>query len=430
LQELLFVHNNFPAQFGFLAEALRGAWRCAAIGSETARALSGVPVKRWTAQRGTTPGIFPLAIRAEADLIRGYAAAECALEFRKQGFDPALIIGHPGWGEMLFLRQVFPNARYIAYCEFYYHDQGFDVGFDPESGTPDFEERSRVNGKNLGLATSYLAADQLVAPTAFQASTLPPALRARTAVIHEGVETRRIGPKAGVKVRLRTGKVLDGSMPVITFINRRFEPMRGFHIFMRALPRVLASVPEAEVVLIGADDHSVYGSAAGQNQTWKQRLLAELDGKLDLGRLHFTGWLPHREMLDALAISTAHVYLTYPFVLSWSMLEAMACECLVIGSDTGPVREVITDGENGLLVDFFDPDRLADRIIEACRNPGRFGDLRKAARRTIVRRFDRESVSLPAWKQLIDRVLAGGDAVSIPAVGAAKTAEEPVRGSP
>jgi len=406
MKDLLFVHNNFPGQFGFLAESLRDSWRCAALGSGTAQDMPGAPVKRWVPPCGTTPGIFPLAIRPEADLIRGYAAAERARELREQGFDPKLVIGHPGWGEMLFLRQVFPAAKYIAYCEYYYRDQGFDLGFDPNLGEVAFGERARVNAKNLGLAASYLDADQLVAPSTFQASSLPPILRERTAIIHEGVDTGKVGPKTGVKFQV-AGQVLDGSTPVITFINRRFEPMRGFQVFMRALPRVLESVPKAQVLLIGRDDHNTYGHPPGGQQTWKQAILAELQGRLDPGRLHFTGWLPHHQMLDALAISAAHVYLTHPFVLSWSMLEAMACECLVIGSDTAPVREVITDGVNGRLVDFFDPDALAVRLIEACRHPDRFADVRRAARRTIIERFDRGSVCLPAWRNLIDQVLSG-----------------------
>jgi glycosyltransferase involved in cell wall biosynthesis len=192
---------------------------------------------------------------------------------------------------------------------------------------------------------------------------------------------------------------------VITFINRNFEPLRGFHIFMRALPRLLAEVPEAEVVLIGSDGRGYGGESEGRS--WKQRMLEELGERIDPKRLHFLGHVPYDQMLSALSISSAHVYFTYPFVLSWSLLDAMASECLVIASDTAPVRDVIEHGSNGLLVDFFDVDALSAALVRACREPAAFAPLRKAARETVVSRYDRQDVCLPGWLDLIDSVRAG-----------------------
>jgi len=403
--DVLFVHNNFPGQFGFLAEALtnQGA-RCAAIASGTGRELPGVPVARWRTRRGSTKGIFDPATRAEADLIRAYAAAECALNLKKQGFDPDLIIGHPGWGETLLMREIFPGAKQILHGEYYYRSTGGDVGFDPEFGALRPEDAFRIHAKNATMALAYAEADRIVCPTPFQASRFPSVFHSRIAVIHEGIDTQRVKRDPDATLRLTNGRVLDRSKPVITFINRRIEPLRGFHIFMRALPPVLAQVPDAEVVLIGADEPGGYGHAAPQGTTWKRHILAEVKDQLDAKRVHFTGRLPYDQMLAALSISAAHVYYTYPFVLSWSLLEAMASECLIIGSDTAPVRDVIENGVNGLLFDFFDVEALSDALIQACCSPEIHLPLRQAARETVLARFDRDRLCRPAWLRLIKQV--------------------------
>ncbi|HEX2137700.1 MAG TPA: glycosyltransferase [Microvirga sp.] len=406
-KDVLFVHTNFPGQFGFIAQALKDrGWRCAAIASQTGRALGGIPLLRWQTPRGSTSGIFPPAARAENNLIRGRAAAECALALQRQGFDPDLIIGHPGWGETLLLKEIFPRARQILYGEFYFRTRGVDVGFDPEFGQPSIEERFRIYAKNATIALAFAEADRIVCPTPFQASLLPKAFRSRTILIHEGVDTDRVRPGPTATLTLDDGRVLDRSVPVITFINRQFEPLRGFHIFMRALPRVLAELPDAHAVLIGADEPARYGMAAPNGATWKGHLLPEVAGRLDMSRVHFTGRVPYDRMLAALSISAAHVYYTYPFVLSWSLLEAMACECLVIGSDTAPVRDAVEHDVNGLLLDFFDVDALAQALVAACRQPDRFSPLRKAARRTILDGFDRKRQCEPAWLRLVDDVLS------------------------
>ena len=403
--DILFVHNNYPGQFGFIATALKQrGMRCVAIGSSTARAIE-IPARRWTLPRGSGKDIFVLATRVEADMLRGRAAAEQALKLRDEGFSPQLIIAHPGWGETLFLKDVFPKARQILHGEFYYRSDGADVGFDPEFDQVDQNVRFRVTAKNAGMALAYLQADKIVSPTRFQASVFPPALRDRMAIIHEGVDTTTVRKREDVKLVIKDGPTLTAATPVITFINRNFEPLRGFHTFMRALPALLDAVPSAQVVLIGNDKGRGYG-AESKDLTWKDRMLAELEGRLDLSRLHFVGRVPYGWMLDAMSISTAHVYYTYPFVLSWSMLEAMACECLVLASDTKPVRDAIEDGVNGRLIDFFNVKALSDAMIEACRFPEKFMPLRQAARATILDRFDRGTICQPAWLEIIDELLA------------------------
>jgi glycosyltransferase involved in cell wall biosynthesis len=403
--DVLFVHNNFPGQFGFIASALKQrGMRCVAIGSPTARSAE-IPVRNWKLGRGTTKDIFPLAVRAEADLLRGHVAAETALSLKAKGFDPKLIIGHPGWGETVLMKEVFPEAKVILHGEYFYRSEGGDVGFDPEFSTLTQEDRFRVAAKNFSMAYAYVEADRIVCPTAFQASLFPKTLQSSIRVIHEGIDTQVVQPRPNVKLKIKDGPILDRSTPVITFINRNFEPLRGFHIFMRALPALLKSVPEAHVVLIGNETGTGYGGGR-KTGTWKEAMLAELEGQLDLSRIHFTGRVPHKYMLAALAVSSAHIYYTYPFVLSWSLLEAMASECFVIGSDTGPLGDAIKDGVNGRLLNFFDVEALSQAMIDACRNPGAADAMRVAARKTVVDNFDQKSICQPAWLSLIDDVLA------------------------
>lgn len=406
MARILFVHNNFPGQFAFLVEAAqRRGHVCAAIASKTGRALGSVPLVAYRLERGTTPGLFGPATRAEADLIRAGAVAKAAQEMAEAGFVPDLVIGHAGWGETIFLRQVFPRACQILYGEFYYHPFGADTGFDPEFPKPTPEEAMRIHAKNATGLLAYADADAVVSPTRFQAGLFPAGVRSRMRVIHEGVECGRIAPAPPRPVLLRDGTRLVPGTPVVTFVNRRFEPLRGFHTFMRALPGLLARVPDARIVLIGADQGGGYGIAAGEG-TWKARLLAELGERLDRTRLHFTGTLPNEEMHAILRVSAAHVYLTYPFVLSWSLLEAMALGCLVVGSRTAPVEEVVEHDRNGLLVDMLDPGALAATLADILARPSAaFDRLRSAARETIVARFDRRTICEPAWLDLIDEVL-------------------------
>ncbi|GAA0248743.1 D-inositol-3-phosphate glycosyltransferase [Methylorubrum aminovorans] len=402
MTDFLFVHNHFPGSFGFLAEALldRGH-RCAAIAGEGAPGLAGLPILRWRPGRKVTPGLFPLAHPMEAALINATAALRCALDLRKHGFDPAVIVGHPGRGESLLLNQVFPRARRLAYAP-YYRAEGDALGFDPEwTRTPNLEERLRDRAGNAALAMAYAEAERLVCPTEFQRSLLPSALRAQASVIHEGIDTDLVRYAPDAVLRLPNGRVLTKARPVITFIARQLEPLRGFPTFMRALPRLLEAVPQAEILVVGSDGRREAGAKGPRTQTWKERLLSELDGRLDCERIHFVNRLSHDDILAALSVATAHVAYTYPFSLSRVFLKAMACECLVIASDTAPVREVVRDGVNGIVRDFFDADALAETLIHACRMPERMRPLRVAARRTVIERYDRRRHCLPTWLALL-----------------------------
>lgn len=401
----LFVHNSFPGQFDAIGRALvsRG-WECAAIGREHASSVPGVNMVRYHPKRGPSPQIFPPAAKVEEDMICGAHVAEKALELRDCGFSPHVIIGHPGWGETLYLREIFPGARQILYAEYYYNPRGGDGDFDPEF----YEASSRfdvmVRSRSAALALAYCHADVLVAPSQYQASTLPAALSSRTRVIHEGVDTTYHRRRSTPSFQLPDGGRLGPNHRVITFASRTLEPHRGFHRFMRALPHVQRQHADTHALIMGDADGPGYGQRPAELPTWKDSLLGELKGTLDLSRVHFLGKVSRDVYVDALSISDAHVYFTYPFTLSWSLVEAMSLECVVIASDAPPVTEVIAANENGILVGFFDQGGLVSAITRVCSDPSAFDHIRRGARATAVSRFDQRSVCLPAWLELIEGV--------------------------
>lgn len=412
MRTALFVHNNFPGQLGWLAEPLRArGWACHALAARTAPGAPGVTMHAYGVGRGSTPGLFAAATRAEADMIRGACVAERAVQLREAGLRPDVVIGHPGWGETLFLADVFPGTPQILYAEFYYRARGGDADFDPEFAARDLKADIMLHAKSATLALAYAHADVLVAPTAFQASMAPERLRRDIRVIHEGVDTDLLRPRTDAAFTLPDGRVLDRSTPVVTFVSRVLEPMRGFHVFVRALPELLARVPDAQVLVIGDPDGRGYGAAPPAGETWKSLFLGQAGGAVDLSRVHMLGRLPRAAYLDALSVSAAHVYLTWPFTLSWSLVEAMSLGCVVVASDTAPVRDAIRDGREGVLVDFFDPAALARAVARACLEPRAHLALREGARRAAVARFDRARVCLPAWIDLVETT-AGAAALS------------------
>lgn len=334
---------------------------------------------------------------------RGVTVARCCLRHRQQtGYVPDVIVGHSGWGETLFLKEVWPEAKLIVYAEFYYRGRGADVGFDPEAGDRTFDQVLIAQGRTTHLGQALLHADAGVSPTQWQASTYPPALRRMIDVIFDGVNTAIMAPDPAAQVVLPNGQVLRAGDEVLTFVNRNLEPYRGYHTFIRALPEVMAARPNCQVVIVGGDEVS-YGPAPKDGKGWKEIYLAEVRDRLDLNRVHFLGKVPYPTFVGLMQVSRAHAYLTYPFVLSWSMMEAMSAGALVVGSDTAPVREMIAHGQNGLLVDFFDVAGWSRTLTEVLAEPARFLPLRAAARQMILDRYDLHGVCLPRMVALVER---------------------------
>lgn len=406
--KLLFVHQNFPGQFKHLAPALANAGhdvRALAIGGA---GLPQIPMVRYPIGRGSSRDIHPLAADFETKLIRADACAGAAVQMKQAGYQPDLIIANPGWGESLFLKDVWPDAKLLALLEFFYASRGLDVNFDAEFTNADIGHAARVRAKNANLLLTLDAMDWGYTPTHFQHSTMPAAYRDRISVVFDGIDTQVVRPNVSASITV-AGKTLRAGDEVLTFVNRNLEPYRGYHQFMRALPRILRERPHAEVLVVGGDDVS-YGPKppnASDGQTWKQLFLDEVRAELDLSRVHFLGRIPYAEYLSVLQVSRCHVYLTYPFVLGWSCIEAMSAGCLVVGSATPPVEEVIAHEKNGLLVDFFDDRALEGTVISALSQPVKYANLRESARSIAVGRYDLVSICLPQQMQLMDRLVSG-----------------------
>lgn len=413
--KLLFVHQNFPGQYRHLAPAMAAqGHEVVALGMTEGPSLPGVRHVRYRASRSSTRGIHPWVVDFEAKVIRGEACARAAERLRESGFTPDLICVHPGWGEALLLREVWPQARQLHYVEFFYGAEGRDVGFDPEFPGVDFDARCRIAVKNTNNLLNLQGMDWGISPTHWQRSTVPAPYDQRISVVHDGIDTDALQPdeQAVLQASDDQGRALRLSRAdeVLTFVNRNLEPCRGYHVFLRALPELLARRPEARVVIIGGDGVS-YGAAPASG-SWKRSLLDELGDRLDLSRVHFLGRVPYATYLAAMRISRAHVYLTYPFVLSWSLLEAMSLGAPIIASDTAPLHEVMRHGENGWLVDFFDGAGLVERIEHCLADPAAQAPLRAAARRLAVQRYDLRRVCLPAQQALLEQ-LARGDTPSL-----------------
>jgi glycosyltransferase involved in cell wall biosynthesis len=318
---------------------------------------------------------------------------------------PDIVVGHCGWGETLFVNDAFPSVPLLSYFEFFYHCDGADVGFDPEFAPRTEGDSARLKIRNAVNRLSFAAGDWGHTATAWQRSLFPAAMQARISTLHEGVDTRKIKPDPGAWITLARDKIsLTRADEVITYVSRNLEPYRGFHIFMRALPEILRRRPRTHALIVGGDELS-YGEPPPQGGTYREVLLAEIGGALDLERVHFLGQVPYTTYLNILQVSSVHVHLTYPFILSWSFLEAMSAGCALVSSATAPVLEVLRDRENGLLVDFFGADEICDRVDEVLDHPDRMQAMREAARATAVKRFDTSLVTLPQWEKLLNDLI-------------------------
>jgi len=399
--KILLVHQNFPGQFLNLAPALAArGHEVTALTDEGNQRPSPVRTLRYKAPpKEITVSHPPGRVYAEMSA-RGLSVARAARVMRdRHGYVPDLVFGHSGWGETLFLKEVWPSARLCIYAELLYRSRGHDVGFDTEfAGDPE-EARLGTVPRSAHLVQAIVQADAALSPTRYQATSFPPELRSKITVIHDGIDTDRLRPDPGAVLELPGLPRLAAGDEVLTYVGRSLEPYRGFHVLMRALPAVLAARPQARVVLVGGDGTS-YGAGPKDAASWKVKLLAELGPRLDPGRVHFPGRIPYGAYMRLLQVSRAHAYLTYPFVLSWSLTEAMSAGCQVIASDTEPVRELIADGVNGRLVPFFDLPAWEAALIRALGPDPEAARLGAAARQTIVDGYDLRRICLPkliAW---------------------------------
>lgn len=400
--KILIVHQNFPGQFKHLVPELLKDPRNEVVAftmNHLTSPHSKLRIVNYQAAKSTAQDAHPWVSDMETKVIRGEAAFRAALPLKNEGFSPDLILAHPGWGESLFLKNVWPNAKMMIYCEFHYTSSGQDVGFDPEFPATDSGDACRVQIKNVNNLLHFETADAGVSPTEWQKSTFPEPFRSKIQVVHDGIDTDVIKPNPNVVLQIGT-LTLTRNDEVITFVNRNMEPYRGYHTFMRALPKILEARPNAQVLIVGGDGVS-YGAKPPADQSWKQIFLDEVKDRIDLSRVHFLGRIQYKYFIPLLQLSRVHVYLTYPFVLSWSLLEAMACGCAIVASDTAPVKEAIIDRQTGLLADFFAADEIADKTIGLLEDSSLRELLGLKARAFAVEHYDLRRVCLPRMMEII-----------------------------
>jgi glycosyltransferase involved in cell wall biosynthesis len=405
---ICFIHQNLPAQYRHLIAALlqRGD-QVLAIGEHSA-------VQRWSLRHpnlGVLGYRIPDAASLSAvpphlrmfnlQLARAEAVLQAVRQLCNRKLVPDVVVAHPGWGEAMFLRGALPDTPLLGYCEFYYRPAGADVGFDPEYPVDD-RHWQRLQLRNMPHLLALHDMDAGWCPTRWQREQFPQEYQSQLQVLHEGIDTGLVRPDPQAHFTLG-GHVLRHGDPIVTYVARNLEPYRGFHIFMRSLPLLQQLAPQALTVVVGGDEVS-YGVRLPAGDSYRQRLMAELGDRVDWSRVLFTSRLPYGDFVKVLQVSAVHAYLSYPFVLSWSLLEAMAAGCCIVGSATPPVQEVIEDGVNGRLVDFFDHEGLARTLADALQHPEDLRALRQAARRTVRERYDLRGHCLPGGLALLDRL--------------------------
>lgn len=387
---ILFIHQSFPGQYRHVLRYLsKSNHRIVGLGINplTEKIPDNVQYFRYQPHRSNTVGLDPWLVDIDSKLIRGQACASAASNLKDQGFTPNIICAHSGWGEALFIKDIWPHVPLLSYQEFYYNAFGFDYDFDPElQKNTDWTYTAKLRLKNSNPLLMLEQSDWNITPTKFQKSCFPSSFHNRFSVIHDGIDTELCSPSRH-STGFSWGSVqFSSSHKLVTFVNRHIEPYRGCHTFIRSIPYILEQNPDAHIVIVGEEYGVSYGHSA-PNNSWKEVFLSEIKGRYNPERLHFVGSLPYHKYLDLLQSSSCHVYLTYPFVLSWSLLEALSFGLPVVASDTKPVHEVICNSQNGLLVDFFSPEAVSLSVSRVLQDPDLSRYLSSNARPTALDQF-------------------------------------------
>lgn len=403
--KILFIHPNFPGQFKHLAAAFgqdKNNQVLFACRYDNKPDIKGVTKVKYRVTREPSKDAHRYLIGFEQAVCAGQAVYRLCEKLKKSGFTPDVIVSHSGWGEGLFLKDVLPDTPLINYMEFYYHAFGADMYFDPEEEiNPDAIARTRI--RNTTHLLNLEACDWAISPTKWQGGLHPKEFHHKMSIIHEGIDTDLVKPADRKSLTLPNGKKLTKDDEIVTYVARNFEPYRGFPQTIRAIELILKKRPKAQILIVGADGVS-YGKKLDKGKTYKQIMLDEVN--LDNDRVHWLGSLPFDQYLKVLQFSDAHIYLTVPFVLSWSSLEALATGCIIVASDTAPVREVIKDGKNGFLVDFFKHKNLANKVCDILENKGKLQHIKDAARQTVLDNYSLKKI-LPVYMSLIKEVAKG-----------------------
>ena len=415
--KFLFVHQNMPGQYREMLQWLVNHDEHEIVfltQRDAAPMMAGVTVVSYKPHTKAASNAYALSKVWEDAAGFGYGAVMAAEKYQKKtGFKPDVILGHTGWGELLFFKQLWPDVPVLGFFEYYYNRTGGLVGFDP-SDPPSEASRYILQARNTVPLTSIEGVDLGVVPTAWQRNTFPESVRSRLYTCHDGIRTDLLRPDPNVKLGLgRLKQPLTRDDEVFTYLARNLEHARGFHIFMRALPRILQERPNSRVIILGGNEVS-YGRKSSNPDGLRAEMEAEIGDRVDWSRVHFLGRVPYSKFVSIVQLSKCHIYLTMPFVLSWSLLEAMSMEATVVSSDVAPVREAIKHGKTGLLVDFFDVDALADQVIDVLANPAKYASIGPEARAHVVEKYDFLTRCLPEHIRQINSLVPDSLSLSAP----------------
>lgn len=396
---ILFLHRNFPAQFRHVLPVFASDPNNKVVfitNNETTH-MKNVMKVQYKLKREVPDDCHRYLRFYEECVNHGQACAEAAIALKNQGFKPDVIFGHT-WGQTLFMKDVFPDVPLICYFEWFYDRYNGDMGFD---GRPlDIDDWAKLRSKNAHLLIDLFSCDYGFCPTKFQLKQFPKEFHNKIRVMHDGVDADYCKPDDNAQFFVKDKNItLTRNDEVITYATRGMEAYRGFPEFMKAAEALLKKRPNLQIV-IGGEDRVCYGSQLA-NTTYKKMMLEQLD--LDMDRVHFVGSLPFNEYVKLLQISSAHVYLTYPFVASWSLLDAMSCGCPIVASSTEPVMEFIEDGKNGFLFDFYSTSGQVEKIEYVLDNKEMVEPVRQAARKTIVDNYNLKDL-LPKHIEFIKSV--------------------------
>lgn len=414
--KVLFVHHSFPGEFKFMAASLsRQGHEVVALTYQPVPVTSngtweGVKVLTYNLVRQYSSTIQPWLEDFEKKVIHGEACFLVAKQLKDEGFSPDVMIVHPSTGEGLFLKEVWPNAKLGIYCDFFYNVDAKHIDFDPEFQQYSFEDACWIKVRNLNTFLHFEAADAAMCPTQWQYESFPETFQTKTHIIHDGINTQQFAPNPHTSLQFTSGTTgqpvsITRQNEVITFISRNLEPCRGFHTFMRSLPEILEHRPQARIIIVGSNDAESLKphSDHSKHRTWRDIFSDELSAKIPSDswhRISFVGTIPYKFFIPVLQLSRIYVHLSYPLVLSWTILEAMSTGCTVVASDTPSVREFMIHNETGRLVDFFSPSAIAKSVCELLDNPQECDRLSKNAQDFVQKNYDLKRVCLPkqiAW---------------------------------
>ncbi len=406
---ILFIHRNFPGQFRHLVSHFASSADNTVVSICQSRApgiwdqqFATVYKSVYEPHSKTIKNCHSCLTRVENNVSNGQGVARCLFDLGNKGFKPDLVFAHIGWGEALYFKDVFPDVPLIGHCGSCYHGDEADVGFDPESSTT-VDERMRIRTWNMAQLVSLAAIDAGVSPTRWQRDLYPPEFQQKIRVIHEGINTETVKPNKDQRLTLLNGTTLTKDMEVVTYAAQGLGPHRGFHVFVKAAEELCRRRPRCHIVITSGEKTRYNKELNGPS--YCEKLLKE--AAIDHDRVHFMGIVPYEIHLRILRVSSAHIYLTSPFVLSRSMMEAMAVQCVIIGSATPPVEEVIEDGRNGLLCNFFSSQQIADRVDQVLDHPLRMRHLGEEARRNIIEHYnvkDELAEYQKLWQRLLTKI--------------------------